>query len=694
MPYGATVLRLVWHKRRWRCVHAGCARSSFTETVPAVPAGARLTTRLRAELGTAVAEQGRCVAEVAGHYRVSWATVHAAFADRVDPVLARPLPLVAVLGIDETRRGRPRWARDPATGRWVLVCDRWHTGFVDAAGHGGLLGQVEGRSAAAVTAWLSAQPQHWRDAITHVAIDLSASYAKAVREALPDAVLVADRFHLIRLANDALTAVRQRVIREDQGRRGRKIDPAWRARRRLLTAHERLHPASFARMWNSLVDTGAPGWEILGAYVAKEDLRALLALAGTDPDRTVIRSRLEAFYQRAAASPAPEVHRLAGTVEAWWPAVEAGIRTGHSNARSEGYNRLAKHQGRNAFGFRNPVNQTPPHTLGLHPPTPASDSHDHNARSNAMSRKNCGTVVTRSVPAARIDNGTISGSWLGDRHDVNVESEAVADPRPDLSSHYLGIDPGPGDKFTSQDVAVVDPVDDEPVVLDAFDGRHDGAHLTRMEKHPPNLDRITHPTKPAADPGGRLGTCRFVQRPRRQVACAEPDNWRVRLQDRHDHFSLTPVVHRLSGRQIADLHQGIRRDVETIQRLRLVAEIAGLCGAIALKHDGHPLGEPFSQARRQRLGGDESSGKRPCTRFEACRLSAFEQCLEVAGQPDVGGHAEVGAGLCLQLEIADATGEDTTAHGPYCLFEHCSGGRQVVAERVQHDVTLGEAGGA
>jgi transposase len=357
IPYGATVLRLVWHKRRWRCVHAGCARSSFTETVPAVPAGARLTTRLRAELGTAVAEQGRCVAEVAGHYRVSWATVHAAFADRVDPVLARPLPPVAVLGIDETRRGRPRWARDPATGRWVLVCDRWHTGFVDAAGHGGLLGQVEGRSAAAVTAWLSAQPQHWRDAITHVAIDLSASYAKAVREALPDAVLVADRFHLIRLANDALTAVRQRVIREDQGRRGRKIDPAWRTRRRLLTAHERLHPASFARMWNSLVDTGDPGWEILGAYVAKEDLRALLALAGTDPDRTVIRSRLEAFYQRAAASPAPEVHRLAGTVEAWWPAVEAGIRTGHSNARSEGYNRLAKHQGRNAFGFRNPVNQ-------------------------------------------------------------------------------------------------------------------------------------------------------------------------------------------------------------------------------------------------------------------------------------------------------------------------------------------------
>ena len=133
----------------------------------------------------------------------------------------------------------------------------------------------------------------------------------------------------------------------------------------MLTAYERLRPESFARMWNALVDPGNPGWEILGAYVVKESLRALLALAGTDPERGVIRARLEDFYLAAAASTAPQVHRLAATVEDWWPAIEAAITTGHSNARSwgyhplagAGYNRLAKHEGRNAFGFRNPVNQ-------------------------------------------------------------------------------------------------------------------------------------------------------------------------------------------------------------------------------------------------------------------------------------------------------------------------------------------------
>ncbi len=123
-----------------------------------------------------------------------------------------------------------------------------------------------------VTAWLTAQPQGWRRGITHVAIDLSASYAKAVREGLPDAVLVADRFHGIRLANDTVTGVRQRMIREDQGRRGRKTDPAWRVRRRLPTADERLRPQAFRKMWNTLVDNGSPGQEILHAYVVKEEL--------------------------------------------------------------------------------------------------------------------------------------------------------------------------------------------------------------------------------------------------------------------------------------------------------------------------------------------------------------------------------------------------------------------------------------
>ena len=228
---------------------------------------------------------------------------------------------MAVLGIDQTRRGKAKWARRPVTGKWRVVHDRWHTGIVDAVGTG-----------------------------------LSASYLRAVTDALPDAVVVADRFHLVRLANDMVTEVRQRATRDVRGRRGRKKDPEWAGRRRLLSAHERLSPAAFTKLWNSLIDAGDPGIEILHAYTVKENLRQLLALSGTNPNRSEIRDRLWASYTQAASSNSPEVHRFATTIEAWWPAVEAAITTGHSNARSEGYNRLANYQGRNAFGFRNAEN--------------------------------------------------------------------------------------------------------------------------------------------------------------------------------------------------------------------------------------------------------------------------------------------------------------------------------------------------
>lgn len=44
---------------------------------------------------------------------------------------------------------------------------------------------------------------------------------------LPNATIVVDHFHLVKLANDAVTTVRQRVTWDLRDRRGRKIDPEW-----------------------------------------------------------------------------------------------------------------------------------------------------------------------------------------------------------------------------------------------------------------------------------------------------------------------------------------------------------------------------------------------------------------------------------------------------------------------------------
>lgn len=356
VPYGPDPVRLVWHKSRWRCRESRCPRVGFTESLPQLPPRCRLTTRLYEQVGAAVADGYSCVSSAARAHEVSWPVAHAAFIAHVTPILEEVLPQVAVLGIDETRRGKPIWEQDPATGRWRIKHDRWHTAIVDAAGTAGLLAHIDGRTASEVTDWLTAQPDSWKEQVTHVTIDLSASYAKAVRDALPHAVIIADKFHLVALSNQMLTEVRQHATRDARGRRGRKKDPEWAARRRLLLGYEQHTSASFTRMWNALIDAGDPGLQVLHAYTVKEQLRALLALP-TSADRELISHRLWKFYEQAAASDIPEAHRLAETIESWWPAVLAAITTGHSNARSEGYNRLAKHVGRDAFGFRNPVNQ-------------------------------------------------------------------------------------------------------------------------------------------------------------------------------------------------------------------------------------------------------------------------------------------------------------------------------------------------
>jgi transposase len=357
LPCGGEFGQVQWRKRRWRCRTRDCARQTFTEQVTQVPAGMRTTTRLRRALAVAV-EDGRDQSEVAAAHRVSWPTVQRAVVARGALELVEPEP-VRVLGMDETRFGRPRWLPDGVHDgpgedgriRWVRT-DPWETGFVDITGDQGLLGQVDGRTSAAVQAWLAARTPAFRTGIEVVVIDPHAGYAAAVRATLPDARIAVDHFHLIMLGNTAVTTVRQRVTRDLLGRRGRKVDPAWANRRLLLRGRERLSPAALARMWNGCVDAD-PSGQILSAWIAKEELRQLCATAARGGQPSEIRDQLWAFYRWCADADIPELTTLAETIETWWPAIEVFLTTGLTNARTEGTNRLIKQVKRAACGFRN-----------------------------------------------------------------------------------------------------------------------------------------------------------------------------------------------------------------------------------------------------------------------------------------------------------------------------------------------------
>ena len=352
IPYGLGRILVRWHKTRWRCREDYCDRGSFAEAIAQVPARSRTTVRLRTAIGAAIGDAARSVSEVADSHGVSWPTAHRAFVAHAEALLAEPQP-TPLLGIDETRRGKPRWQRCTETGRWVRV-DPWDTGFVDLAGEQGLLGQREGRTSAAVIDWLSKRSDEFRAGVQFVAIDPAAVYASAIRTPglLPNATIVVDHFHLVKLANDALTKVRRRVTWDLRDRRGRRIDPEWANRRRLLRARERLSQNTFVKMWNRIQDED-PSAQILSAWIAKEELRTLLSTVRVGGDAHLTRHRLHQFLTWCIDSQIPELLTLAATVDHWWPEINAFVTTGITNARTEGYNRLLKQVKRVGCGFRN-----------------------------------------------------------------------------------------------------------------------------------------------------------------------------------------------------------------------------------------------------------------------------------------------------------------------------------------------------
>jgi len=286
------------------------------------------------------------VSEVAGEYRVSWRTVHKAFIVASADWLPLPAP-TRVMGIDETRARTVRWILQDVGWRRT---DPWMTSFVnaDTTGPGLLLGLAPGRSGACVRTWLAEQTPQFRAGIDLVVIDPSAPYASGIRAALPHARIAVDHWHLVRLANDMLTEVRQRVTRQLHQRRGLASDPVWAHRRMLLTAGNRLSRKQLARLTRVLDADDLTG-EIGAAWACKELLRQLLAQH--DPAR--IRQALWRFYTACADANMPEATRLASTIETWWPAILVALLENVTNSRTEGFNRIIKQVKRVGCGFVN-----------------------------------------------------------------------------------------------------------------------------------------------------------------------------------------------------------------------------------------------------------------------------------------------------------------------------------------------------
>jgi len=335
--FGRPTRLRIW-KRRWRCREVLCSARTWTETLEFLDAQVVLTRRSGAEACRRVGELARPVSQVADEFGVCWETIMDAVEEHGTPLVDDPDRVGAVrqLGVDETSFLRAN--RDHHT--------VYATGLVDLEGRR-LIDMVEGNAAADLREWTANADPGWLAGVEVVATDLAESFRAGLSPHLDHALRVADAFHVVRVANRCVDAVRRRVQNETLGHRGRKDDPLYRIRKLLLTGSERLNDRGRDRVLLSL-RTGDPNDEVVGAWLAKESVRDVY-LAGNYDDAAVV---LDKAIAGCAVDQVAEIRSLGNTLASWRTEILARHSTGASNGPTEGLNLCVKKVKRCGHGFR------------------------------------------------------------------------------------------------------------------------------------------------------------------------------------------------------------------------------------------------------------------------------------------------------------------------------------------------------
>jgi transposase len=193
LPCAGQRVQLILHVRKFFCDTAVCVRKIFAERLPQLVAPwAQMTTRLcEAIAAIGLATCGRLGARLASGLgmAISWMTV----VRRVMALPTQPAEQVYCLGIDDFSflRGRT-----------------FGTVLVDLDTHQ-VIDLLPDRQTETATTWMQAHGE-----ITHVSRDRGSEYASAASAGAPQAVQVADRFHVAKNLSEAVQDLLARVLTE------------------------------------------------------------------------------------------------------------------------------------------------------------------------------------------------------------------------------------------------------------------------------------------------------------------------------------------------------------------------------------------------------------------------------------------------------------------------------------------------
>jgi len=229
-----------------------------------------------------------------------------------------------VLGIDEHFFTRKK-------GYATTLCDLRNHKVYDV---------VLGRSELSLQAYL--QTLQGKNAVRVVCMDLSSTYRSIVRQHFPNAIIVADRFHVIRLINQHFLAC------------WRDVDPAGAKNRGLLSLMRRhrhnLKPDQQAKLSRYFADWPA----IEQIYRFKQRLVYLLLKKNrTRKQCQRLVGRLLSAIDQLRQIPFPQLATLGETLFSWRAELVAMWRFTRNNGITEGFHNKMELISRQAYGFRN-----------------------------------------------------------------------------------------------------------------------------------------------------------------------------------------------------------------------------------------------------------------------------------------------------------------------------------------------------
>lgn len=312
---------LIIKMKRYRC--SLCHRT-FNEQLPGIKPYQRLTERMQREIYWAC-ENFADLKKVRKHTLCGSKTIYKRYYKRLEEKQRERMntPWPTTIGIDEHgfTRNKKRGHRDFVT----MVVDYKNSKPKEL---------LPTRNSSELRQMLAHIPG--RENVKNIAMDLSGTYRSFAKDFFPNAQIIADHFHVVRLLHPTINKLRKQITGDKRKHPLRKL---------LLKNGQKLEVFQRKAIWRWLESYP----DLKEVYFAKEALHKLYRCRGHKKAKRSLINLLDWL----ALSKIKELQRLRKTLMNWREEILNFFKTRITNAKTEGFNNVAKSIIKRSYGFRN-----------------------------------------------------------------------------------------------------------------------------------------------------------------------------------------------------------------------------------------------------------------------------------------------------------------------------------------------------